>query len=1148
MGDGSGLVDPEMIPKIDTSYVTAAATDLRNMGDSVNDNTDAMVSAWAGLQVAGVYESPESSTVYTLLDPASTAADDVKSALDSAATAMDDFADELDGIKPELDQLRTDAEEFRTRALKGVDVPKSTYCGPYSLPQSTATEHKEWYDSPGLCEENNHLVSRINDQVAKIVNAENACANTLHGLIPGQCFEQRPTNVTGESLDAVEGGMPWGGRREYEPKNCGESAVAGVADGIGGLLEGGASLISYNPRTGEWGDWSHAGQAWAGLGNLGLSLVVVANPLFTPVATTMSLAGVDNSFTRFVQDRQMTVASTVAGIVNIDLTAEDPFAAWKKDGVRAAFGSVTNIGTFFIPGADAGSVLKVGAEGAEAASKGGRLAGLALRTVGTVADTIIPGGSFAVKFLGEGGVKAVDFASRGGEAASIAAHAPTAISNSLIHEAGRAEGVPGGDAGLGHAGAHGIDAPSVADAGSVEHGLDGLGDSVGRPGPSGVSDGGVPDLGGSGRTHGADAPAAGRGPSGDGSEGGSTAGRGPQFDSSAADSADAGHPDAEPPRTSTPETTPYGEGGGPAVVGSDAAEPGAAEAGPSAESGAGGGHGDGAGSRDGGTHADSPDGDAPARRGDTDSSPADAGGVDEARHGETDGQHGDHGGNDGRHDSSGHDESGHDGHDEPADRDGRGGAATHDGSADGGSDSPRHAGQGDGSGEHGEASAGHDGARSDGSAGSDDGARHVADEGERNKAAWDTETDWPDRPDATISDGNVEVRHDGGQTVVKDSDGHVTVADAEASVKASPDGMQVHHVDGDFTVNERGELTSAPEGASVHKGEDGTWSVDTGGSDPVHISRDADGVVTVQHGDTTVRQLDGTTLADASDGLYTKVHADGTTQITQVGSDGSCTTLFEDGTTLHRYPDGGFDIYGDPKLAHDSKRGYDGTVDPSPPEGLSESGLTNNGKLKDPSSVPPEIQSLVDKGVVSIDDKGVVRVNQKVTESFSLPETAESYRQAGLQERGMNDLTQNIREDNMEARSKDKGWGKSDITRYRREAEQHLTDSFEQQGLPKDEAQSRAKKTLFRHEALHGPDRVIGGNPDNFTGFGKDTTPGNTVNSAMGRHWSNRTVVDNFNERITESMVKIPKNLRGDVRVNVDFRVNGKTANFTGLP
>ncbi|MFC2640497.1 MAG: hypothetical protein ACFN04_02860, partial [Propionibacterium acidifaciens] len=92
------------------------------------------------------------------------------------------------------------------------------------------------------------------------------------------------------------------------------------------------------------------------------------------------------------------------------------------------------------------------------------------------------------------------------------------------------------------------------------------------------------------------------------------------------------------------------------------------------------------------------------------------------------------------------------------------------------------------------------------------------------------------------------------------------------------------------------------------------------------------------------------------------------------------------------------------------------------------------------------------------------------------------------------------------------------------------------------------KDMLSHHEALHGPDRVIGGNPDNFTGFGADTVPGNTANSAMGRHWSKPDVVRNFNNHMSDAVSEIPRELRGDVRVNTEFLVNGKTTNFTGLP
>mgnify|MGYP000981352910 FL=1 len=488
------LVDPEMIPKIDTSYVTNAAKDLRDMGSSVGDNTDGMKTAWTGLQTAGVYEAPESATVYSLLDPAATAADTVESALSSAADAMDTFASDLDGIKSDLDAVRADVTEFRARALKGVDVPAAstpTYVGGYGAgsftsTQSAVTEHKDWWDSPALCDENTKLFARINDQVAKIVNAENQCVNTLHGLIPDQCFEQQPTNVTGEALDQLDS-LPWGKKTEYEAKNCGESAVLGVGDGIRGLLEGGGSLISYNPRTGEWGDWSHAGQAWSSLGDLGLSIVVAGSPL-SDVAAVMRLAGVENSFTDFVEKKELTVANTVASLVNIDLTADDPFEAWKKDGVRSLFSSATNIGTFFIPGADAGSVLKLGAEASTAAKAGG----MALRGAGTIADMIVPGGSFVVRSAGEFGVRVADVATHGGEGVSMASRAATAVENGALHDLGRVDGVTvrdGSGLDLSRADVGGVDVPSLADAGAgtAGRGLDGLGDSAAGPGLGGSS-------------------------------------------------------------------------------------------------------------------------------------------------------------------------------------------------------------------------------------------------------------------------------------------------------------------------------------------------------------------------------------------------------------------------------------------------------------------------------------------------------------------------------------------------------------------------------------------------------------------------------------------------------------------------------------
>ncbi|RLP06214.1 hypothetical protein [Propionibacterium australiense] len=372
-----GLVDPEMIPRIDTGCVTDAAEDLRAMGGSVAENTDAMVAAWAGLRAEGVYVAPEAETVYGLLDPAVAAAGEVESALGGAADALDVFAEELEEIKPGLEELRAEAAAFRARALSGVDEPASkspvfvpSY-GAGSFRSGEGAEDKQWWESGRLCEENSKLLARINDQVIRIVNAENACVNALHDLIP-ECFVQQPTDLTGDVLDQL-GDLPWGGPSEYQSKNCVESAVLGLCDAIVDMVAGAGSLVAgYDPRTGEFGNWDVTGQTWAGLGNLGLSLLAMV-PAPVPAASVAECArgtGADNQATRFIREKEHDLWNTVAGMVNIDPAADDPFAAWKKDGVRSAVSAGVNIGTFFVPGAEVGGAMK----GAGLAGKAGRMA------------------------------------------------------------------------------------------------------------------------------------------------------------------------------------------------------------------------------------------------------------------------------------------------------------------------------------------------------------------------------------------------------------------------------------------------------------------------------------------------------------------------------------------------------------------------------------------------------------------------------------------------------------------------------------------------------------------------------------------------------------------------------------------------------
>lgn len=503
-----GLVDPEMIPRIDTGCVTDAAQDLRAMGGSVAENTDGMVAAWAGLRAEGVYEAPEAGTVYGLLDPAAAAAWEVESALGGAADALDVFAGELEEIRPGLEEVRAEAAAFRARALSGVDEPASG--SPVFVPSYGAgsfrsgegkTEHKQWWESPVMCEENSKLLARINDQVVRIINAENECVNALHELIPDQCFMRQPTDLTGDALDGL-GDLPWGRPTEYQSKSCVESAVLGLGDGVFDMVAGAGSMtVGYDPRTGSFGNWDVTGQTWSQLGNLGLSLAVAATPA-SMVVDVSRLAGADNPATRLVKDSRHTLGETLAGLVGIDPAADDPFAAWKKDGVRSAVSTGVNIGTFFIPGAQVGDAMK----GAGIAGKAGRMA---LRGAGAFADTVVPGGSFAVK-AAETGARAADAAAHAADGAGLASRAARAIENGALHnpnppDPGKASGLPaknstGLDLGDASTGKTTIPSPADTGAGTTRHGLDGPQHPAGAPDiPTTRTD--TPDPGASAARH-----------------------------------------------------------------------------------------------------------------------------------------------------------------------------------------------------------------------------------------------------------------------------------------------------------------------------------------------------------------------------------------------------------------------------------------------------------------------------------------------------------------------------------------------------------------------------------------------------------------------------------------------------------------------
>lgn len=376
---GDGLVNAAMIPQIKPESATEAAKGLRDMGNGVKKKVTDLNTDWKVLR--SCYEAPEQEAVYTLQDPAQHSAEDLATTLDKAAGHLDTYAAELSGLKQKFADLTGEITSFRNRVSGGVEVS----CGFLWLDTKTVP----WYEDDDTLTDNAHLVGRVNELVAELSKAETTCASQIRALVQVRNSCPAPfTSVTKEQLNAQQD-LPWGYAREYEPKNCPESVGYGVKDFVYGLGTGVGSLVlGYDPTTGEYFQGDAYAQSWGGLGNLAGSLAVVSSG-GTYLSMGLHAAGVNNGFTQWLDERNLVVANAVTGLVNIDLTAQDPFAKWKKDPWRAGTSGVLNVATFFIPGAgEVAGGLKVGSAGARVA-----------KISAAIADFAVPGGSYAVKAI-----------------------------------------------------------------------------------------------------------------------------------------------------------------------------------------------------------------------------------------------------------------------------------------------------------------------------------------------------------------------------------------------------------------------------------------------------------------------------------------------------------------------------------------------------------------------------------------------------------------------------------------------------------------------------------------------------------------------------------------------------------------------------
>lgn len=422
--------------------------------------------------------------------------------------------------------------------------------------------------------------------------------------------------------------------------------------------------------------------------------------------------------------------------------------------------------------------------------------------------------------------------------------------------------------------------------------------------------------------------------------------------------------------------------------------------------------------------------------------------------------------------------------------------------------------------------------------------------------------------------------------------------DGSLSATAPSRGTVTTHADGthsaiaqDGTVVKRtatGEthITRADGSTTIL---DGNGNTTQGGHDSVRVT---------DQGEIEVEHSDGSRTVVASDHIRhdtpagsSTAHADGRIHLDH--PDGTATRIAPDGTSYHVDAHGNPEVKGDPRLSSDGHHNTDSLNSTTRPN-QSETGLTHNGKLLvDPEEIrngifPPDsyqakLQAAIgthdNPGPVMVEPDGTLRLRETVDHDFKTnTHTGEYSRQVRMQERQVRDMTYKeldgnrrvrraweehrelIREQNKKLAPGEKGkpvppeWGTPETEAYREDVIdlrakklQNLdaidlrTEELQQQAkdlgghLTHEQARAAAVNEYRNLAALHGPDRIVGGYKDLFTGLGDGP-----INSALGAHW--RTELRKFDRAILASLRRseIDPDLWGDIKLNVRFTVNGK--------
>ncbi|MDA3803988.1 hypothetical protein ACMT9U_06545 [Clavibacter sp. Sh2036] len=393
-----GLIDPDGIPGVDMApeLIRSAAWTLASASAGVSQHGATAVTKWQTMST--VYEAPESEALLAVMGPVGQETTALADGFTKVGKALTDFADTVAPIVAKLVELKAEAVAFVAQAEQGYDVPaigpqpttqltdygsvQSSPGGMYSAP----AHHVEWTEYAPYSQRNDKLIMAVATLATALDEAQADCVNKIAAAHPPANSCPETVHGTDFTTAAKEGKpLPFGQTAAGRP-NCVTSFGGGVGDAAKGMVEGLGSLVSYNPETGQWGDWDHAGKAALGVVE-GLGSLIAPTPLFQVLADDSSgvTPGWMRDFSKSTLDKQQQMVDGFVGSKE----------QWQTDPARAAGSLFVNVGSLFIPGAgEVAAGAKVVSVGARMIEVGGKAAEAA--DVATVAGRLTKVGGNAL--------------------------------------------------------------------------------------------------------------------------------------------------------------------------------------------------------------------------------------------------------------------------------------------------------------------------------------------------------------------------------------------------------------------------------------------------------------------------------------------------------------------------------------------------------------------------------------------------------------------------------------------------------------------------------------------------------------------------------------------------------------------------------